>query len=501
VPPLAPVPLDPSGPPPLFAPPAEPAVELVTAPPPAPRPGLFAHIVTGAALLILAVFVGFVVRVHMIEPRLAGVDNPEQALALVVGRTMDGQVAVQRAPAWEQRLYALTLTDASSEIGQAITWYEELADESLAPDVDLRLAILLGEAGRSERLAHVLAPWPARGEPLATYADVLTGAYLGTEPLETGDVRDTIEALGPGWFADALSLRVAMRLGEPALAEAARRAQDARARVLLTRIRVLAAIDIILVALGLAAARAIWRRRPWRAAVADAPLPPPWPLGVGLAMLVRGTALAGIVMALMLLSHQLADHPLVSETIEQPLMYLPLLLIVWRSLLAPAGLGFVEAFGLRPRPDGWRPWVRAAALLVGAGIVIDIVVGLLGDRLGLASHWSEWFDAGLAWGSPAVVAVSLLGSIVFAPIFEELIFRGLLYGTLRTRLAWPLAAIGSALVFALAHGYGAAGFLSVFVSGVLWAWVYERTGSLLPSMAAHTINNLTVALTLAATLR
>ena len=43
--------------------------------------------------------------------------------------------------------------------------------------------------------------------------------------------------------------------------------------------------------------------------------------------------------------------------------------------------------------------------------------------------------------------------------------------------------------------------LNSFLSGVLWAWIYERTGSLLPSMVAHTVNNLTVALTLTAMLR
>jgi membrane protease YdiL (CAAX protease family) len=139
--------------------------------------------------------------------------------------------------------------------------------------------------------------------------------------------------------------------------------------------------------------------------------------------------------------------------------------------------------------------------LVAAGLVIDLGLGLLGGALGLTSHWAEWFDADLAWGGPAVVGVTLLGSIVFAPLFEELIFRGLLYGTLRTRLAWPLAATTSGLVFALAHGYGVIGFLSVFLSGVLWAWVYERTGSLLPSILAHVANNAAVAITLTVLLR
>jgi len=36
----------------------------------------------------------------------------------------------------------------------------------------------------------------------------------------------------------------------------------------------------------------------------------------------------------------------------------------------------------------------------------------------------------------------------------------------------------------------------VFLSGVLWAWSYERTRSLLPAMAAHLANNAAVGVTL-----
>ena len=56
------------------------------------------------------------------------------------------------------------------------------------------------------------------------------------------------------------------------------------------------------------------------------------------------------------------------------------------------------------------------------------------------------------------------------------------------------AATLSAAIFALAHGYGAAGFGSVFASGLLWAIAYERTGSLLPNTAAHVLNNVAAAL-------
>jgi CAAX protease family protein len=454
-------------------------------------------------VLVLVVLIAVLVRLRTSESRLASIDDPERALALVVGATMDLQAAVAGAPRWERRLYELTLTDGGTEIGQAITWYDELTNESLAPGVDLRLAILLGEAGRRDRLERAVEQWQARDEPLVTYGGVIAAAYLDTEEIDADAVDETLGALGPGWFADALAVRVGARLDAPALVEAARDSMDARARRLLWRVRVVAGLDGLLLVTGLVAAVAAWRHRAQpRGTVADAVLPPPWSTGAGLATLARGGALGALVLLVLLLAnHWVVEQPILAEALDQPLMYLPLLLLVWRRLLAPAGLGFVAAFGLWPRPGGWRAWVWSAGGLIAAGIAIDVALGALGEHWGLASHWAEWFDTDLVWGSPAAVVVTLLGSVAFAPVFEELIFRGLLYGTLRTRLGCPLAAVGSALVFALAHGYGAAGFVSVFLSGALWALVYERTGSLLPSMAAHVANNATVALTLTMMLR
>ena len=85
--------------------------------------------------------------------------------------------------------------------------------------------------------------------------------------------------------------------------------------------------------------------------------------------------------------------------------------------------------------------------------------------------------------------MSALGGIT-----EEIVFRGLLFATLRRRFGTGAAAVLSASIFAIAHGYGVLGFAAVFWSGLLWAFAYERTGSLLPSMAAHAADNLTASL-------
>lgn len=447
--------------------------------------------------LVLVAFVIVVVRLHSGEPRLALVADPERALDLVVGRTLDAEAALTAAPAWERRLYDLTLSDPGHEVVQAIAWYEELADDTLAPGVDLRLAILRGEGGRREPLARMLDEWPARGEPLASAAGVLAAAYADADDVDADAASETLRELGPGWFADVLALRLAARLDEPALADTARRSIAARAGALLWRLRALTLVDGLLLVGGLAAVVALRRRSPEARRAAAAALPPPWPLGAGLATLVRGGAISAVTIVALLAGNEwLAERPVFAEALDAPVMYVPIALLAWRRLLAPAGLGVAGAFGLRPRPGGWRPALLVTAALMGAGVVVDMGLALGGGWIDLDSHWTEWFDADLAWGAAPAVAVTLVATILLAPVFEELIFRGLFYGSLRARLGvWP-AILVSALVFAVAHGYGAAGFASVFLSGVLWAWAYERTGSLLPAIGAHAANNAAVGITL-----
>jgi membrane protease YdiL (CAAX protease family) len=138
--------------------------------------------------------------------------------------------------------------------------------------------------------------------------------------------------------------------------------------------------------------------------------------------------------------------------------------------------------------------VAALAAVLAGGLAGEWLLGAAAEWLQIADHWTEWFDADLVWGDRRLVAVALLEFVVFAPVVEEITFRGVLFGTLRRRFPFAPAAAISAGIFAIAHGYGVLGFTSVLWSGLLWAWVYERTGSLLPGMLAHALNNLLVCL-------
>jgi membrane protease YdiL (CAAX protease family) len=79
---------------------------------------------------------------------------------------------------------------------------------------------------------------------------------------------------------------------------------------------------------------------------------------------------------------------------------------------------------------------------------------------------------------------------LWAPIFEELAYRGVLFAGLRSRLPFLPAALASSLVFGLAHGYGMPGNLQIVWVGFVLCWSYERTRSLLPGILIHSLFNL-----------
>ena len=81
-------------------------------------------------------------------------------------------------------------------------------------------------------------------------------------------------------------------------------------------------------------------------------------------------------------------------------------------------------------------------------------------------------------------------AILAAPVFEEFIFRGLIFQGLRRWLGVPAAALASAAIFGLVHPPAAA--LPVAAMGLVAALVYARTGALIAPMLVHALYNAVV---------
>ncbi|MCX5657178.1 MAG: type II CAAX endopeptidase family protein [Candidatus Omnitrophica bacterium] len=77
---------------------------------------------------------------------------------------------------------------------------------------------------------------------------------------------------------------------------------------------------------------------------------------------------------------------------------------------------------------------------------------------------------------------------LFAPIVEEIFFRGFFYSALRARTGPLRAAFFVSFIFALLH-MNMTGFFPIFILGLLLAYLYEKTDSLIAPITVHILHN------------
>jgi uncharacterized protein len=105
------------------------------------------------------------------------------------------------------------------------------------------------------------------------------------------------------------------------------------------------------------------------------------------------------------------------------------------------------------------------------------------------SRWEEQaFSHMLAMNLAAIVA-----SCVLAPMFEEMLFRGVLLRGFLARYPKGQAIAASAFLFGVAH-LNIYQFILAFLLGLVLGWLFERSRSLIPCIALHaTFNSMVVA--------
>jgi membrane protease YdiL (CAAX protease family) len=471
----------------------------------APYSSRWSLVVSGVCAGILVATLGAILWFSVSLPKLQRFEEPDRALDLMVSRMLEAQDSLLRAPEWQQWLADWTMGSQEEAQGQALQWYRELVETTDDPLSRLRLVILLGESGHETAALAEAEGWHSRGTSAVLFRQLVDAAY-GTRPLERTEefeLQATLaETLPGGWFYDHLAARLARRAGHQefmATVEVQRVLREDRVQ---QWIRPLIIFELMCLMMGSVMLLGVAGLRGQRVDILRLHLPgvpPPWSGGTAAAVILRGGAL-GAVTTVALLSVPAFEHASL-RALAIPLANLPLLILAYVQLLKPAGLTFSNGFGLGIKREDFGRMARIVLAVVAAGLWGEWVLGRAAEFLNLNNHWTEWFDQDLVWGAPSVVAVGVLEYVIFAPMFEELAFRGLLFAMLRRRFEFLPAALISCSLFALAHGYSLIGFLSVFWSGFLWAWIYERTGSLIPGMVAHAMNNLLVCLTVMALLR
>ena len=181
-------------------------------------------------------------------------------------------------------------------------------------------------------------------------------------------------------------------------------------------------------------------------------------------------------------------------------------------------LGVLMAW-LRSKHPEWRAaigfpprarWVREVAVGSGLGLAVRVVaavasvvvLSILQTTNGAGNTTlPNQVSSNLSAGALVVFAIV---AVVVAPLTEELVFRGLLFRTLRDRHSLVFAGIVSAVVFGLVHVVPdndwrgiVALQVTMMITGFGLAMIYEYRKNLLANVAGHAIFNLLAVIAIA----
>jgi uncharacterized protein len=226
----------------------------------------------------------------------------------------------------------------------------------------------------------------------------------------------------------------------------------------------------------------------------DRPEPPPartweravplWaPLAVAFAAFILASVAYAVIVAVAGLSANEAENapgPLLGATFVQDAI-----LIGGAVLLAGMGTAAVGRLGIRRTPlgpaVGWA-FVVLAVFWLSNGIVVAI----FGDPPD-----QEITEEIKEETAAIAIAGYILITCLLAPLAEEVFFRGLLFPVLRSRWGTAAGVVVTGALFSLVHASGSPpeALIVLFVLGAGLCLLYLRTGSLLPCIGLHALNN------------
>lgn len=128
-------------------------------------------------------------------------------------------------------------------------------------------------------------------------------------------------------------------------------------------------------------------------------------------------------------------------------------------------------------------YVYVAFLIIGFRVIFDNSLILWISNISMPSFINESLEELSV--SPIILILSL---VVIAPIYEEIIFRGILLKGMANKINPNIALVISALFFAIVHLNIPQG-INAFLLGLITGFIYLKTESIYLSIFAHFMNN------------
>lgn len=415
-------------------------------------------------------------------------------------KTLEGDTAMKFAYAserWKSFLSHIPAQRQQMEVLyyrqrlSAIASYRQAIEENPSPQ-NIRRLIIIEYPGKRAELISKLGK---------TYSTPWLEIYVEKSPLSPREVAayaSRIRKLDLGWYESLALADLYARggLSKEARAEHEKAVNDAVRTVvmlvaLLAVVGILGFIGISVIALYIIAGVA--GKLP-----VEEPIPPEYRQAVAgwfleafvfyLAVVIGTQVLAGVALA----SKALIGGSLSPETI----------VFATAGVYTIGGAIAVIYLAYRLRAAGFS-WKTVG--LTSKNPLLDVGWGILGyaaalPMLLIASLLSQVIARYIPTPSNPIIPIFLQSNtlferlillaltIVVAPFFEELFFRGVLFHSFQAKWGVRLGLVISAVVFAAVHPLPL-GFLPIFVLGYVLATLLYRRGSLLPCMVMHGLNN------------
>lgn len=431
--------------------------------------------------------------------------SPKDTLMLICEQDMyyfDG--IAKASPSWRQFNYWLYGTPEENSDGyvaafdELIRWYRGKLETDNAADIlaaQLSQSVLLAERGKLDK-AFLLVAELEKGELEEISGEIIRHAYGTGKPVSQSDWKRITHLLGDGWFTQRLRLRSAEQLGDSRAIAAYQQVIDEKADIRVSQSAVyilLASIPIVLGLIVVGGFLSQAKNRTLNSLTMQAnDYFYTWNIFQGAGVYFRSQSLWMVYfIVLVLLSARIYWLYNINLLWIWGSLFaaLPMLYLIQKYLLQPQQLNLITMFGLSPAKFGYWRLCKWSAALVAIDGVLNTVIGWVFSWFNYQSPLLEGISEYLLTGTPWEAVMEMINAVAWAPLMEEILFRGLVYLSLRSILKPVPAIIISAAIFSALHFYSVTGFISVFIAGAVWAWAYERSHSLLPGMIAHGISN------------
>ena len=164
--------------------------------------------------------------------------------------------------------------------------------------------------------------------------------------------------------------------------------------------------------------------------------------------------------------------------------------VIWFWCKLVRGVDPVETFGLRLLSKR-RIFITAVFWIVPTMILVSLAheaVSTLMKGVWPMDDPQEIVKSFQSSGSLPVRILMGIAAAILAPLTEELMFRGLIYGVIKRYTDGWFGALVTSLLFATVHMH-VGSFVPLFILAIALTAAYEYTGNLLVPMAMHAIFN------------